>query len=137
MKVGFTGTQEGMSVRQRKKLISVLRALSVPYPIDEFHHGDCIGADKQFHEIVNDPERTYIHPPINEVKRAWCYSKHILKSKPYLDRNHDIVNSTDVLIVAPKTNQEVLRSGTWATLRYALVIGKIVMPIYPIDKDEL
>lgn len=39
--------------------------------------------------------------------------------KPPLVRNHDIVDSTELLIACPKEQVEVLRSGTWATIRYA------------------
>ncbi len=131
MKVGFTGTQRGMTDRQLSKVDSMLRALAVPSPIYEFHHGDCIGADEQFHKAVNDPERTFIHPPKDDSKRAWCYSHHTLKPKPYLERNHDIVDSVDVLIATPKTNHEELRSGTWATIRYAIKRSKKVIVIYP------
>jgi len=131
MKIGFTGTHLGMNDRQLSKLDSMLRALSAPGAIDEFHHGDCIGADEQFHQAVNDPEKTFIHPPRNDYRRAWCYSKHILKPKPYIERDHDIVDSTDVLIATPKTALEVLRSGTWATVRYAIKRGKKVIMIYP------
>ncbi len=131
MKVGFTGTLSGMNDRQALKLAGFLRALSVPSPIDEFHHGDCTGADEQFHKIVGDYERTYIHPPEDSKKRAWCSSDHILKPKPYLDRNHDIVDATDVLIATPRTNHEELRSGTWATIRYAIKKEKKLIVIYP------
>ncbi len=131
MKVGFTGTQSGMNDRQAFKLVGFLKALSVPSLIDEFHHGDCIGADEQFHQTVNDYERTFIHPPENTKKRARCSSHHILEPKPYLERNHDIVDATDVLIATPRTNHEELRSGTWATIRYATRKEKKVIIIYP------
>ncbi len=131
MKVGFTGTQSGMNARQALKLARFLAVLSEPSPIDEFHHGDCIGADKQFHQFVQDCELTFIHPPENDKKRAWCFSHHILKPKPYLERNHDIVNATDVLIATPRTSYEELRSGTWATIRYAIKKEKKVIVIYP------
>ena len=131
MKVGFTGTQSGMNGRQALKLVRFLKALSAPSPIDEFHHGDCIGADEQFHRTVCDYERTYIHPPEDSKKRAWCSSSHVFKPKPYLERNHDIVDATDVLIATPRTNHEELRSGTWATIRYAIKKEKKVIVIYP------
>ncbi len=131
MKVGFTGTQSGMNDRQALKLVRFLKALSAPSPIDEFHHGDCIGADEHFHRVVNDYERTYIHPPKDKKKCAWCLSGHVFKPKPYLERNHDIVDATDVLIATPRTSYEELRSGTWATIRYAISKGKKVIVIYP------
>ena len=51
-------------------------------------------------------------------------SDQTLPPKDYLDRNHDIVDQTDLLIATPKENTEVLRSGTWATIRYAKKINK-------------
>lgn len=100
----------------------------------EFHHGDCIGADAQAHwNALVVPVFIIIHPPIDSKKRAFCFNKTsypdclIVRQrdpKPYLDRNHDIVDESDFLIVAPKTDQEETRSGTWATYRYAKKVGK-------------
>ena len=42
-----------------------------------------------------------------------------LKPQDYLVRNMNIVNQSDVLIAAPKEEVEVLRSGTWSTIRKA------------------
>lgn len=116
MKYGFTGTQEGMTERQQKTLILLLKDMKNHV----FHHGDCVGADEQAHFIA---ERCglyiWIHPPINNNKRAFCESDTILPAKEYIDRNHDIVDACDILIAAPKTLSEGLRSGTWATIRYA------------------
>jgi hypothetical protein len=119
MRVGFTGTSEGMSESQRNQL---REWLSTHAPITEFHHGDCVGADHEAHQIAIAYDiDIYIHPPENASKRAWCGGAvHIYPTKPYLARNHDIVDLTDVLIVAPKTDTEELRSGTWATYRYAM-----------------
>ena len=51
--------------------------------------------------------------------------------RDYLDRNKDIVNNCDLLIAAPKENTEVLRSGTWSTVRYAKQLGVTVVIIEP------
>lgn len=116
MRVGFTGTQIGMSQRQQQALIAFLRHNE----INEFHHGDCIGADYQAHVVaVHFKIPVVIHPPSIETKRAWCEEVTILEPKPYLDRNHDIVDACDALIAAPSSDDEELRSGTWATVRYA------------------
>ena len=50
----------------------------------------------------------------------------------YLDgftetRNKDIVNSCDILIACPENDKEVIRSGTWSTIRYAKKINKTVL----------
>lgn len=124
MKVGFTGTQIGMSDRQKQ----ILQDMLAHFRPLEFHHGDCVGADAEAHDIVASIGlKIVIHPPLNGAKRAFKTGGEVLEKKDYLQRNHDIVDATDVLIVAPKTDQEELRSGTWATYRYAVRTGKNVL----------
>ena len=122
MKVGFTGTQYGMTTGQYREVTKILLSLK---EMVEFHHGDCVGADQEAHNFVwgeMKKARIYIHPPINPKKRAHCTSEDsiILKAQEYLVRNHAIVDAVDLLIAAPRSvGVEELRSGTWATIRYA------------------
>lgn len=128
MKVGFTGTQMGMTQKQKETFSKLL----VTFEATELHHGDCIGADTDAHRIVKEKEiEIYIHPPEDPVKRGFNKSEHIFNKKPYLDRNHDIVDATEVLIAAPKGYTEELRSGTWATIRYAMKAQKGIVIIEP------
>ncbi len=117
MIIGFTGTQTGMIDDQKIRL----RGILLYYDPTEFHHGDCIGADKEAHLICKDtPTKIIIHPPIDSKKRAFCKNAYeILEEKEYIKRNHDMVNVCDLLIACPSTAHEVTRSGTWATVRYA------------------
>lgn len=112
-----------MSARQVREFLVVLEDLKPK----EFHHGDCIGADSEAHELVRKyfPKvAIHIHPPLNMNKRGWNMdAKRIYDSKEYLQRNKDIVNQTDVLVAAP-AGPETLRSGTWSTVRYARRLGK-------------
>lgn len=120
--VGFTGTQRGMSERQKEALEAILAAAY------ELRHGDCVGGDKEAHEIARRLGlRVVIHPPSDPKKRAFCDGDVILPPKPYLVRNHDIVEAVSVLIAAPRIDEEELRSGTWATVRYARSVGKRVL----------
>jgi hypothetical protein len=115
MRIGFTGTRKGMNIKQLQNLY---KALSQQFAL-EFHHGDCFGADQEAHVIARLlGYEVWIHPPIDDTFRAFCKSDKILPAKPYLERNHDIVNSVDLLIAAPD-GPEMLRSGTWATIRFA------------------
>jgi hypothetical protein len=130
LKVGFTGTQRGMTPEQRKTLTSLFRVLS----FDEFHHGDCVGADAEAFSLVHSftSSRIVVHPPLNTSKRA--FTTHYDESRPerdYLDRNHDIVDETDLLIATPSEPTERLRSGTWATVRYARKSKKDVILVFP------
>jgi len=135
MKVGFTGTQRGMSEFQRISFEAGLRFMFEPD--SEFHHGDCIGADEQAQSIaMRLGFIIHIYPPIDPKKRAFCNGPHIMVPKPYLERNHDIVDATDILIATPGEAIEQLRSGTWATIRYArkknrklLIIGPAGEPL--------
>jgi len=116
MRVGFTGTQDGMTDAQKETVRNIVLAY-----VSEFDHGDCVGADADAHDIVADEFGLdpWIHPPSNSYKRAWKKSSRVLAPKPYLERNHDIVDATEALIATPKEFEEQLRSGTWATVRYA------------------
>lgn len=133
MKIGFTGTQRGMTDKQKGVVSAFVRKFD--FKVKEFHHGDCIGADSDFHKIVNDTiSDIIIHPPKNKIKRAFCNGDVILECKEYLDRNKDIVDSTDMLIVTPGEDTEVLRSGTWSTFRYGKKKKKPIFLVYPDGK---
>lgn len=130
--VGFTGTQEGMSNKQRAAFTKVIKETKATH----FHHGDCIGADADAHNIVRklwpNPNDCRIvgHPPLNKNKRANCQFDFCLPPDEYLKRNHAIVNTCEVMIACPKEMEEELRSGTWATIRYTRKQGKRLIIIY-------
>lgn len=129
MKIGFTGTQIGMTDVQKNIVSSLLKKLKDI--ITEVHHGDCIGADKEFHDIAKQfALKVILHPPSNDSKRAFCQADAEWPEKDYLDRNHDIVNQCDVLIATPKESSEELRSGTWATIRYARKVHKTIYVVF-------
>lgn len=128
--VGFTGTQQGMTPFQIEtftKLISELKP-------DQFHHGDCVGADAQAHNLVRGlfPAcKIVLHLPDDPRKRAFCLGDQVKRGLPYLVRNRNIVVFSDVLIATPRTREEELRSGTWATIRFAKKIGRKLHVIFP------
>lgn len=120
--VGFTGTQVGPKDAQ---LLAFRKLLGMLKPISGLHHGDCIGWDAAAHDVFDIKGKFIgIHPPINPIKRANCVCKNanqmVFERKDYLDRNRDIVDATDILIACPQEEEgEVMRSGTWSTVRYA------------------
>lgn len=126
--VGFTGTQVGMTLSQKVVVEWLLKQLH-PTTI---HHGDCIGADYEFHHLASPvvPFCT-IHPPIKSNKRAFCMSTLLAESKDYLDRNRDIVDESQVLIATPKEAEMQIRSGTWYTIRYARKQRKHLYIVFP------
>jgi len=130
MKLGITGTQQGMTEEQIRFLYDFLLEAQPT----EIHAGDCIGVDAQAIVIamgVNSQIKRIGHPPIVEKKRAFCPYDEERPEKPYLDRNHDIVDETDILLAFPKSTEEELRSGTWATIRYAKKQDAEVVIVYP------
>lgn len=131
MKVGFTGTRDGMTNQQREKLTLMLKEIC---NITEFHHGGCVGADIQAHHIaLTFSFPIHVHPAVLSGSVVSHYLDSIkpepniivYKEKQPLVRNHDIVDSCDMLIACPK-GIEILRSGTWATVRYARKKGRVV-----------
>lgn len=132
MKVGFTGTRQGMTALQK----AVVTGLLIEEKSEIAHHGGCIGADIDFDNIcwAFKPRSilTVVHPSdIKSKQGKWHYSPWVLPEKPPLDRNRDIVDHSDFLIAAPKESKEIVRSGTWATIRYARKVGKPVSIVYP------
>ena len=104
------------------------------------HHGDCIGADGEFHALclANRHVRWIeIHPPTEGARRAYCergwVEAVIHPPAPYLERNEDIaIAGKDALIATPKEQgREVVRSGTWSTIRRARALGRAIAIVWP------
>lgn len=123
MIIGFTGTRQGMSQNQKEQFVLKLFELNPT----EFHHGDCKGADAEAHDIVREffPEvYIVIHPPELHYTQAFKQGDEHRVPGSYIDRDRDIVNDSDYLIGAPLTNDEIVRSGSWTTIRYARKTNK-------------
>ena len=130
MIIGFTGTRQGLSHKQKVKLAEILyikhRAGA------DFHHGNCIGADIQAAVIARQLKYYIIaHPPENPQYEGQFTSDETRERLPYLARNRTIVLESDELIACPKESKEILRSGTWATVRYARIRDKTINIITP------
>ena len=149
IKVGFTGTSNKSAITKEQlfSLIDEYFILKDNYERVELHHGVCIGADAYAHriffEVFNDSIDAYIkygivaHPPLNEYKKSTeCnFFRESRDPKDYIQRNHDIVDECDILLAMPETNitdpNLIKRSGTWATVRYAIkqkVPVKLLLP---------
>lgn len=127
--VGFTGTREGMTEYQKAALRMAMLAAGLDNVTNILHHGDCVGADAEAHDIaVELGWGIVIHPPIDERYRAFKDDgATILPQKDYVPRDHDIVEATRFIFAAPKKDQEERRSGTWLTVRYARKTGKRII----------
>lgn len=124
--VGFTGTRHGMTIHQK---LTVGRLIEI---FDWIHHGDCLGADAQLHDIARlSGKKVSVHPPTGIMLRANCIGDENHEPKGYLVRDRDIVASTSELIAVPHGLAEEARSGTWTTARYASQQGKMVTLVLP------
>jgi hypothetical protein len=132
-RVWFTGTREGMTLRQMDTLQDLLARLRATH--DVFHHGDCIGADAQAHEIAKAlGYRTEAHPSNIPGMRAFCNADVVHPEKAPLDRNRDMVDIGDTGVGAPHGPEEQ-RSGTWSTVRYARKVGRPVVIVWPDGRE--
>lgn len=138
MKIGFTGTQHGMTPKQ----FDMFKSCFPLRDCTQFHHGDCIGADAQAANWVrmrSGTVRIFAYPSVIVKKRAWVPAHVVRHPQQPLPRNQEIVDEIDLLIATPGEQQEIWRSGTWATIRYARKVGKPVWLILPdgvLQKEE-
>jgi len=133
MHIGFTGTQHGMSAKQRAIVGAELAVRRMEHDDLTLHHGDCIGADADADRIAHTLGiEVELHPPDNPTKRAYCSGAIFThRALPYLERNREIVRCADLLVATPRGSVEQRRSGTWATIRQAQRSGVPVLIVYP------
>jgi hypothetical protein len=125
MKIGFTGTRDGMTEAQMVAVENILRGFWRERA--QVHHGCCVGADATFHETAQALGIVTVgHPayPIGHEMRADLECDMMHDILPPLERNQAIVDLTDLIIATPFQDTEVQRSGTWATLRYSFRVNK-------------
>lgn len=147
--IGITGTQRGMLPGQHDAIREILQSyLSDPDGrVVILHHGCCTGVDSQVHRVAYtlDPKalvlKTVLHPPDNTSKMAVDLDPvSVLVTHPpypYLQRNRHIVAAVDVLIAIPAEDDELVRSGTWSTVRYARKIDCPVVLLTPSSCQHL
>jgi hypothetical protein len=134
MKLGFTGTRNGMTAKQKDSVITYLTGIQDV--LNEVHHGDCIGADTEFHHLIRTmfkpaAVRVIGHPPINSGHAAGNSFDYSYTPRPYLSRNKQIVDEVNKLLACPKGHSQYMRSGTWSTVRYARKIGRPIVLVFP------
>ncbi len=133
LKIGFTGNRYGLTLYQKEQIISILNNSGDNIILS---HGDCVGSDTDFHNLCLEYKNLYlnkkiiihIHPPDNSKLRGFNKGDLIMPEAPYLTRNLNILKNSHILIACPTDkNNEVLRSGTWSTIRQA---KKLNLPIF-------
>lgn len=128
--IGFTGTRHGMTAAQRRAVASIIDEAGVVTA----HHGDCVGADADFHELVrrdSSGNRIVGHLPVNESDRAFCQFDEVREPLPYMRRNAEIVKAADVMIATPYEAEQQPRGGTWRTVEMARKAKKPLALVLP------
>jgi hypothetical protein len=144
MKIGFTGTRKGMTLSQKEAVTHILKLhkASALQKMEryEFHHGGCVGADTQAHDIAWDlGYYIVLHPPIEqkhvgipEGEGTGC--ARCLPRAEYLKRNATIVSHTDMMLATPWQEKQPIGKrgqGTWWTVRFAKECQKPITIISP------
>lgn len=138
IRCGFTGTRQGMTTQQKATVRGMLKGMQP----NVINHGGCVGADEDFHNIYKElyimdrlitkiniyPSNMYGTQMPRDTDEEWV--EYFPPDEP-LKRNHTIIDNSWILIACPKEDQEVLRSGTWATIRYA----KPSIPVFIVFPD--
>jgi hypothetical protein len=131
--LAFTGTRRGMTPAQRAALTQVLPVLP-----ERVLHGGAVGADNDFDFWIvaagMPPENIEVYPVGDERLHFWRRLEKRTVHNGYwwpLARNRVMVERCDALLACPAEPTEVLRSGTWATIRYARAAGKPITIICP------
>ena len=131
--IGFTGTSTALTLPQLERLTSLLEALKhrINEPVTGLH-GDCVGADACFDAICEQlciPRTCY--PCTISGMRAGTSARQLLEPQAPLVRNRMIAAECSILIACPKESDEVVRSGTWSTVRYARRAKKPIVIVRP------
>jgi hypothetical protein len=136
----MTGTLKGATAEQLATLIILMKHQGIDY-LEEFfwHFGDAVGADTQAFFVVSEAFpftcTSVAHPGDDSSQRGFCPATIIREPMKNLSRNRRIAYSGHQgLFALPKTAHEVLRSGTWTTVRNAGV-GKLGRPTWIIAPD--
>jgi SAM-dependent methyltransferase len=136
MILGFTGSRKDGTEQQIESVESFLRESTARV----FVHGCCRGWDRRFHKIVRrlKPDGFIIGLPGDEGQHEWAEQScdAFAVPVPYLERNKRIVRTAAEMLACPGTMEEELRSGTWATVRYARKARRRLILVWPDGKVE-
>jgi len=133
--VGFAGTKQGLSRKQRSAVESILRRLCAKNGSLVCHAGDSIGADFDFHALCRivgrEKIRLVVHPPAKEHQRAFVEADEVREPQEYAGRVRGLVGETLVVIACPRQQRGEGRGGTWGVIKFANAKGRRVFIVRP------
>jgi hypothetical protein len=120
--IGFAGTRQGMTPPQQSAVAAIVQRVADG---DGFvaRHGDCIGADAEFHDLCRMLPRSLIvvHPgPLDDLpNQAGRIGDERREPLPHMRRNKNIVMASTMMIAAPFEVAQQEYGGTWRTIEMA------------------
>lgn len=132
--VGFTGTRFGASELQLASMRRLLSELAQRAGAVVAHHGDCIGADAQFHAAARELGwRVVVHPPVDDDDdRARCDHDELRDPLTHMKRNKSIVLESQLMMAVPRDMTQQPHGGTWKT---AVMAQKAKRPLVIVLPD--
>lgn len=123
--IGFTGTRHGMSPPQLAVTTEIVQSLVAGHVATIggrwiAHHGDCVGADSQFHDIVRPLVGSFVVAHPAAVARQWQANRDadVVRARMLpTARNIVIVAESTIVVATPYEDVEQPRGGTWSTIR--------------------
>lgn len=131
IRVGFTGTRHGMSPTQIEAVVMIMkRVASIGMVLAR--HGDCVGADEDFHDIARSVSAfVEIHPGSSSAMRGHSCADRTRAPSGFLERNRRIVDLSALVIATPFEPTHRDRGGTWYTVDHALKCKKPLALVLP------
>ena len=129
MRFGHTGTRRGMTKAQMHTLRTLVHEQG--HLVTEWHHG-CSGKSDEAGSYIAASLMVPLiigHPG---TARPVGYWDELREAKDNLVRDGDIAREADHLLATPYEDDEILRSGTWSTVRRA---RKFRTPVTIIFRD--
>jgi hypothetical protein len=128
--IGFAGTLKQPTQRQADQLCKALFYHREAHSV--MHNGGCTGSEEYaLRYWLACKGAVWLHPPMQTTHRAAVPYGIANPPATYLRRYMQIVLATDVMIICPSQQREVVRSSTWAALRYAQDADKAFFLILP------
>jgi hypothetical protein len=140
MIVGVTGSRTGPTHDQQVWALKQFCPGGLAADVEQLEHGACEGVDWFFHMVAMTlPGIKIVVRPATGTASKWTHQGclverpgvMVMPAKPPLDRTHDIVDDSGVVFAFPEQHYEVLRSGTWAGIRYARKCRKRLYICFP------
>jgi hypothetical protein len=120
--MSFSGTSQP-ALLTPKRLKAARQVLAIIWPT-VLIHGMAIGADSAIDAIARELHLPRKGHPSNKDSVKFIQPETITPVRPVAERDRNIVQEGQLLLVMPPTDFELEKSGTWNQMRYNRQLGK-------------